>query len=109
MCVRNPLAYVAIYTKSNPELFTEIIKNQEELKNVKIKEILDSTKIINSQKQPQNLKIILTSSTIRENTKQGVTKCNNKGYKICDMIIEHLKTRKHNWLLQVQRNQIQNK
>ena len=40
------LAYVATYNKNNPELFTEIIKNLEELENNdKIKEILDITKI----------------------------------------------------------------
>ena len=54
---------------------------------LKIKEILDSTKI-KSQRQPQNLKRILTSSIFRENTIQGVTKCNNKQCEICDIIIE---------------------
>ena len=44
-----PLAYVGTYNKNNPELFTEIMKNLEELKNnEKIKEILDRTKIIKS-------------------------------------------------------------
>ena len=38
------------------------MKNLEELKNNdKIKEILDTTKIIKSQRQPQNLKRLLTS------------------------------------------------
>ena len=71
-------------------LFTEmILKNLEELKdNVKIKEILDTAKIIKSQRQPKNLKRILTSFTFGENTTQGVTKCNNKRCKICDIIIE---------------------
>ena len=45
-----PLAYVATYNKNNLELFTEKIKNLEELKNNdKIKEILDTTKVIKSQ------------------------------------------------------------
>ena len=40
-----PLAYVATYYKNNPELFTEIMKNLEEIENKdKIKEILDTTK-----------------------------------------------------------------
>ena len=44
-----PLAYVVTYNKNNPELFTEILKNLEKLKNNdKIKEILDTTKIIRS-------------------------------------------------------------
>ena len=69
-----PVAYITTY-KNNPELFTVIIKNQEELKNNdKIKEILGTTKNIKSQRQPKNFKRILTSSTFRENTTQGVTK-----------------------------------
>ena len=65
------------------------MNNQEELKNKnKIKEILDITKNIRSHRQPQNLKRILTSFTFRENITQGVTNCNNKRRKICDIIIE---------------------
>ena len=42
-----------INNKNNPELFREITKNLKELRhNDKIKEILDTTKII---KQPKNL------------------------------------------------------
>ena len=59
-----PPAYVTTYNKNNPELFTEINKKNLELKNNdKIKEILDTKEIIKSQRQPQNLKRILTSST----------------------------------------------
>ena len=55
------------------------MKNLEEHKNKdKLKEILDTTKIIKSQIQPKNLKRILTSSTFREITTHGVTKCNNE-------------------------------
>ena len=76
--------------QNNPELFTEIIlKNLEELKNNdKIKKLLDTTKIIKSQRQPKNLKRILTFSIFGENTTQRVTKCNNKRSKICDIVIE---------------------
>ena len=64
-----PLAYVATYNENNPELFTEIMKNLEELKNnEKIKKILATTKIIKSQRQSKNLKRILTSSTFKDNT-----------------------------------------
>ena len=53
------------------------MKNLEELKNnEKIKEILDTTKFIKSQKQPKNLKRILTSSTF------GKRKYNTKGYQM---------------------------
>ena len=65
------------------------MKNLEEPKNKdKIKEILDTTKMIKSQRQPKYLKRIFTSSTLGENTTQGLTKCNNKQWKICDMNIE---------------------
>ena len=83
------LVYVATYNKNNPELFTEIMKNLEEIQNEdKIKEILDTTKIIKNQRQSKNLKRILTFSTFGENTTQEVTKCINKRCKICDIIIE---------------------
>ena len=83
-----PLSYVATYNKNNPELFTEIIKNLELKNKNKIKGIQDTTKVIKSQRQPKNLKIILASSTFGENTTQEVTKCNNKRCKIGDIIIE---------------------
>ena len=83
-----PLAYVATYNKNNPEQFTEIIKYLEFKNYDKIKEILDTTKIIKNQRQPKDLKRILLSSTFRENTTQGVTKCNNKWCKICNIIFE---------------------
>ena len=72
-----PIAYLTTYNKNNPELFIEIIKNLELKSNDKIKEILDTIKIIKRQRQPKNLKRRLTSSSSRENTTQGVTKCNN--------------------------------
>ena len=70
-----PLAYVTTYNKNNPELFTEIIKNLEGLENNdKIKEILDTTKIIKSQRQTLNTKISLHKSNIKiiENRKWNV-------------------------------------
>ena len=85
---KKPLAYVATYNKNYPELFTEIMKNLELKNKDKIKEILDTTKTIKSQRQLKNLKRIPTYFTFEENTTQGVTKCNNKRCKICDIIIE---------------------
>ena len=65
------------------------MKNLEELKNKdKIKEIVDTTKIIKSQRQPQNLQRILTSSTLEKNLTQRDTIHNNKRCKICDIIIK---------------------
>ena len=46
-----PLAFVATYNKNKSELYTELMKNLEELKNKdKIKEIQVATKIIKSQR-----------------------------------------------------------
>ena len=65
------------------------MKNLEEHKNKdEIKEILDTTKIIKSHRQPKNLKRILTSSTFGEKTTQVFIKCTNKRCKIRDIIIE---------------------
>ena len=65
------------------------MKNLKEIENKdNIKEIIDTTNIIKSPRQPKNLKRILTSSTFGENTTQGVTKCKNKRCKIRDIIIE---------------------
>ena len=85
-----PFAYVATCNQNNPELFTEMMKNLEDIENKdKIKEMLDTTKIIKSQRQSKNLKRILTSSTFeKKNTTQGVTKWKNKRCKICNIIIE---------------------
>ena len=63
-----PLTYVTTNNKNNPELFPEIFKNLEEIENKdKIKEILDTTKIIKSQRQPKSMKRILTFSTFEKN------------------------------------------
>ena len=65
------------------------MKNLEEIENKdKIKEILDTTKMIKSQKKPKNMKRIFTSSTFGKNTTQGFTKRKNKWCIICDIIIE---------------------
>ena len=72
-----------------PELFTEISKNLEQLKNdVRIKNILDVTKIIKNKRQPKNLKHTLTSSKFEEHTTDGVSKCKHKICGVCDIIIE---------------------
>ena len=43
------LAYVTTYNKNNPELFTEIVFKNLELKSTdKIKGIIDTTKVIKS-------------------------------------------------------------
>ena len=52
------------YTHTHTNIYIYIYVFLEEIENKdKIKEILDTTKIIKSQRQPKNLKKILTSST----------------------------------------------
>ena len=65
--------------KKNLEKHKNNEKNRRNTKHIKI---------IKSQTQPKNLKRIITSSTFGENTTQGVTICNNKRCKICDIITE---------------------
>ena len=64
------------------------MKTLELNSNDKIREILDTTKIIKSQRQPKNLNRILTSFAFGENTTQGATESNNKRCKIYDIIRE---------------------
>ena len=73
------LAYVTTYNNNNLELFIEVIKNLEELKiNEKIEEILNTAKVIKSQRQHKNLKRIRPPSIFGENTSQVDTKCKKK-------------------------------
>ena len=76
------MAYVATYNKKSPKLFTEIMKNLEELKNND--KIKDTAKIIKRQRQLKNLKRKHTSSFFGKNTKAY----NNKQCKICNIIVE---------------------
>jgi len=80
------LAYVSTYNKNNPEIFTNILHQLEN--NEKIKNILDTTKIIKSKRQSRNLKQILTSSKFGIRTTQGVSKCGNRRCGVCNIIIE---------------------
>ena len=53
-CKEEPLAYVSKYNKNNPELFTEMKKNLEQLKNnERIKNIQHTTKIIKAIDNPE--------------------------------------------------------
>ena len=49
------MAYMATYNKINPEIFTEIIKNLKLKNNNRIKNILDTTKVIKNHRQSRNL------------------------------------------------------
>ena len=50
--------------------------------------MIDTTKVIKNQRQHKNILKILISSTFGENITHGVTKCKNKVYETCGIIIE---------------------
>ena len=72
---KKPLAYVLTYYKNNPELFIEITKNLEQLKNNdRIKNILDTTKIFKKTK--------------KKHTMYGISECKNKRCEVCNITRE---------------------
>ena len=62
-------AYISTNNKNIPEIFIEISKNLNQLLNkYSIKNILDTTKIINCKRQQKSLKYTLSSSKFGEHT-----------------------------------------
>ena len=78
--------------EKNPELFTEAYHNLNQLRLCeKLDNIIRENKIIKSKRQPKNLKQILTRAkfeTQNITSVEGVTKCNKKRCKVCDILIE---------------------
>ena len=84
-----PIAFVSTYNRCNPDVFPIIKHNLDLLKDdTKIKEMLGSTKIIKSHRQPKNLKQILTSAYFGEQHNEGVKKCGKIRCEICHILIE---------------------
>ena len=87
-----PLAFVTTYNKCNPEIFNQAHKGLENLRaDQKLNQILNERQIIKSKRQPKCLKQLLTRAYFSNNEHSntfGVTKCNNKRCKVCDIIIE---------------------
>ena len=83
------IAFVSTFNKRNPELFTHLKQYTHILKrNEKMKNILDSTKLIKSKRQNKNLKKLLTSSRVEETLSLGSFKCNKNRCNLCNIIIE---------------------
>ena len=84
-----PLAYISTHNRGNPDLFPAIYRNTQLLKNNdRLNKLLEQTKIINSKRQPYNLKKILTSAYFGSTPQQGVTKCHKSRCELCDILIE---------------------
>ena len=86
---KDPLTFVSTFNKNNPEIFPEIKKNLQHLENnATFKKILDNTELINSKRQPKNLKRMLTAAKFNKNHNTGVKKCGDKRCKVCEILIE---------------------
>ena len=84
-----PIAFVTTYNRCNPNIFPLIKQNLETLKNnTRIKKLLESSRIIKSNRQPKNLKKILTSAYFGPQHTAGVKKCNKPKCQICHILIE---------------------
>ena len=85
-----PLTFVSTFNKRNPKIFPEIYKHFQTLQeeNETFKQISLETKFIKSERQPRNMKQILTSAKFETQTTRGVKKCNKKKCNLCKILIE---------------------
>lgn len=87
------MTFVTTYNPRNTRIFP-VVKNSLPMMNRSetMKKILSRKKIIHSQRQPKNLKRLLTTSSLQVPTDDQqvpkVTKCQNKKCQTCDLIIE---------------------
>lgn len=81
----NPIAFVCTYNKCNPNIFPIIKQNLDLLKD---NEILKTTRIIKSNRQPRNLKQILTSAYFGNQCIEGVKKCGKTRCELCPLLLE---------------------
>ena len=87
------LTFVKTHNPGNPNFYRTILNSLPMLdKSPKMKEIMSKTTIIQSSRQPKNLKRLLTSSTFGDvsdpNHVPGVKKCNHRNCMVCEEIIE---------------------
>ena len=83
---KDVIPYVTTYNPNNPNIFPAIINNTAILKNdERMEKILKRKTIINSKRQPRNLKSILTSSRFDRDSfpSQKVQTCGDKRCKCC--------------------------
>ena len=84
------IPYVSTYNPRNSEAFNIIHENIPSLmQNPKMKDILDSSNIIKSKRQPKSLKKILTKAEFNTNTRTpSVSKCGRSNCGICQNMKE---------------------
>ena len=84
-----PLTFVTTFNKRNPQIFPEIHKHLQTLQqNTSMKELLNGTKIIKSERQCNNFKQILTSAKFGTRPTNGAFKCNKPRCGTCNIIKE---------------------
>ena len=84
------LTFVHTHNPGNPNMFKTIQQSLPIMQSSpQMRKILSKTKVINSSRQPKNLKRILTKSALHtQSNLTGVKKCGRKNCGTCDMIIE---------------------
>ena len=84
-----PLTFVSTFNRRNPQIFPEINQHLNSLdESSNIKKLLNQGKLIKSQRQPRNLKRILTVAKFGTQEHQGVRKCEKPRCGICPILIE---------------------
>ncbi len=83
------IPYVTTFNPNITDSFNVIKTNIPYLeKSERMSLVLKESKIIKSNRQPPNLKRLLTRAKFNNDTNFQVTKCNNKRCKLCENIIE---------------------
>ena len=83
-------AFVTTHNPNNPNLWPLVNTTIDVLKtNEKMNKVLNKTSIVNSKRQPPNLKRILTKAKFSSNIEEGgSSKCNDKRCGTCPIIQE---------------------
>ena len=83
------MTYVSTFNPKNPELFGAILQNLNILReDQKMNDILQANTIVKSERQPQNLKRLLTRAKLDENIQIAtINKCNRSNCGLCKCMI----------------------
>ena len=84
------IAFINTYNPRNPHVFPRILNCLAILnESPRMKNIMDNAKIISSQRQPPNLKSILTQSNFSSQEKEkGISKCGDPLCGNCPYMME---------------------
>ena len=82
------MPFVTTFNPNNPNLFPKTKTLLIHSSGPTMKEINSRFTLINSKKQPKNLKKILTRAKLQNETTHGVTKCNKPRCGTCPLILE---------------------